>query len=229
MRKIYLIFPLLFTLLTVACDDDAEIVRLTNEDPVLSVSSISPQRGYAGAEVTIEGANFGAAKELVKVFFTGMEESAELLTCEDTKLVVKVPENAASGALTIEANKMRIVTSDRLFTVIPNPEMMGISPARVTGNAEVTIIGKNFGTVTEDVQLYCMIDGEEVPFTITSCMDEEIKAIVSETTVFGEFDLKVRIQGKEAKNVLKITLLEKPTVTTAVSYTHLTLPTKRIV
>lgn len=141
MRKIYLIFPLLFTLLTVACDDDAEIVRLTNEDPVLSVSSISPQRGYAGAEVTIEGANFGAAKELVKVFFTGMEESAELLTCEDTKLVVKVPENAASGALTIEANKMSIVTSDRLFTVIPNPEMMGISPARVTGNAEVTIIG----------------------------------------------------------------------------------------
>lgn len=217
MRKIYLIFPLLFTLLTVACDDDAEIVRLTNEDPVLSVSSISPQRGYAGAEVTIEGANFGAAKELVKVFFTGMEESAELLTCEDTKLVVKVPENAASGALTIEANKMRIVTSDRLFTVIPNPEMMGISPARVTGNAEVTIIGKNFGTVTEDVQLYCMIDGEEVPFTITSCMDEEIKAIVPETTVFGEFDLKVRIQGKEAKNVLKITLLEKPTVTTVKS------------
>ncbi len=203
MRKIYLIFPLLFTLLTVACDDDAEIVRLTNEDPVLSVSSISPQRGYAGAEVTIEGANFGAAKELVKVFFTGMEESAELLTCEDTKLVVKVPENAASGALTIEANKMSIVTSDRLFTVIPNPEMMGISPARVTGNAEVTIIGKNFGTVTEDVQLYCMIDGEEVPFTITSCMDEEIKAIVPETTVFGEFELKVRIQGKEAKNVFE--------------------------
>lgn len=44
-----------------------------------------------------------------------MEESAELLTCEDTKLVVKVPENATSGALTIEANKMKIVTSDQLL------------------------------------------------------------------------------------------------------------------
>ena len=77
MKKIYLILPLLFSLLVISCDDDAEIVRLTNEDPVLSVSNISPQRDYAGAEVTIEGANFGAAKELVKVFFAGMEESAE--------------------------------------------------------------------------------------------------------------------------------------------------------
>lgn len=64
-----------------------------------------------------------------------MEESAELLTCEDTKLVVKVPENATSGALTIEANKMKIVTSDQLFTVIPDPEMTEISPARVVCNA----------------------------------------------------------------------------------------------
>lgn len=217
MRKIYLILPLLFSLLTVACDDDAEIVRLTNEDPVLSVSSISPQCGYSGTEITIEGANFGAAIELVKVYFTGMEESAELLTCEDTKLVVKVPENAASGALTIEVNKMKIVTSDRLFTVISNPEMTEILPARVTGNTEITVVGKNFGAVAEDALLYCTIDGEEVPFTITSCLDEEIKAIVPETTVFGEFDLKVRIQGKEAKNTLKITLLEKPTVTTVKS------------
>lgn len=217
MRKIYLILPLLVSLLTVACDDDAEIVQLTNEDPVLSVSNISPQRGYAGAEITIEGANFGAAIELVEVFFAGMEESAELLTCEDTKLVVKVPENADSGALTIEVNKMRVVTSDRLFTVIPNPEMTEISPARVIGNTEITVVGKNFGTVAEDVLLYCTIDAEEVPFTIISCMDEEIKAIVPETTVFGEFDLKVRILGKEAKNTLKITLLEKPTVTTVKS------------
>ena len=217
MRKIYLILPLLFSLLVISCDDDAEIVQLTNEDPVLSVSNISPQRGYAGAEVTIEGTNFGAAKELVKVFFAGMEESAELLTCEDTKLVVKVPENATSGALTIEANKMKIVTSDQLFTVIPDPEMTEISPARVVGNAEVTITGENFGTVIEDVQLYCTIDGEEVSFTVTSCTDEEIKATAPETTVFGEFDLKLRIQGKAAKNTLKITLLEKPTITSVKS------------
>ncbi|MFQ9914341.1 MAG: IPT/TIG domain-containing protein [Bacteroides ovatus] len=146
-----------------------------------------------------------------------MEESAELLTCEDTKLVVKVPENATSGALTIEANKMKIVTSDQLFTVIPDPEMTEISPARVVGNAEVTITGENFGTVIEDVQLYCTIDGEEVSFHVTSCTDEEIKATAPETTVFGEFDLKLRIQGKAAKNTLKITLLEKPTITSVKS------------
>ena len=51
MKKIYLILPLLFSLLVISCDDDAELVRLTNEDPVLSVSNISPQCGYAGAEV----------------------------------------------------------------------------------------------------------------------------------------------------------------------------------
>ena len=61
MRKIYLILPLLFSLLVISCDDDAEIVQLTNEDPVLSVSNISPQRGYAGAEVTIDGRICGTA------------------------------------------------------------------------------------------------------------------------------------------------------------------------
>lgn len=217
MRKIYLILPLLFSLLIISCDDDAEIVRLTNENPVLSVSNISPQRGYAGTEITIEGVNFGAAKELVKVFFAGMEESVELLTCEDTKLVVKVPGNAVSGPLTIEANKMKVVTTDWLFTVIPDPEMTEISPARVPGNTEVTITGKNFGTVKENVKLYCTIEGEDVPFTINSCTDEEIKAIVPETTIFGEFDVKLQVQGKAAKNTLKITLLEKPTITTVKS------------
>lgn len=69
MRKIYLILPLLFSLLVISCDDDAEIVQLTNEDPVLSVSYISPQRGYAGAEVTIEGTNFRSRERLVKVNF----------------------------------------------------------------------------------------------------------------------------------------------------------------
>lgn len=213
MRKIYLILPLLFSLLVVSCDDDTEIVRLTNENPVLSVSNISPLRGYAGTEVTIEGANFGAAKDLVKVFFTGMEEPVELLTCEDTKLVVKVPEYATSGPLTIEANKMKLVTTDWSFTVVPDPEMREISPARVTGNAEITLVGENFGTVKEDVKLYCIIDDEEVAFIINSCTNEEIKAVAPETTTFGEFDVKLQIKGKAAKNTLKITLLEKPTVT----------------
>ena len=217
MRKIYLILPLLFSLLVIACDDDAEIVRLANEDPVLSVSNISPQRGYAGTEVTIEGTNFGAAKELVEVFFAGMEESVELLTCEDTKLVVRVPENAVSGPITIVANKMRIITTDDPFTVIPDPEMTAISPVKAVGNTEITITGKSFGTVKDDVKLYCVIEDEEVFFVINSCTDEEIKAIVPETAVFGEFDLNLAIQGKAAKNTLKITLLEKPTITKVTS------------
>lgn len=55
MKKIYLILPLLFSLLVISCDDDAEIVRLTNEDPVLSISNISPNVAMPERKLLLKG------------------------------------------------------------------------------------------------------------------------------------------------------------------------------
>ena len=212
MRKIFYILPILFSLLMTSCDDEQTVVQLKNETSGLTVSAISPQRGYQEALVTIVGSNFGVSEEFVKVFFGDSEQAAKVISCEDGQLVVKVPEGAKSGAITLEILDQRIVTSNISFTVVPDPVITGLSQDRVYGGDEITVSGNNFGTVKKDVQLYCVINGEKTLFEVKSCSEEEVTAEVPVTSIFGEFDLKIEILGREAHSSQKITLLEKATI-----------------
>ena len=61
MRKIYnYILSAFFISSWVACDgQDEEIIHMQNQDPVVTVTSISDAVGYVGNEFTIYGTNFG--------------------------------------------------------------------------------------------------------------------------------------------------------------------------
>lgn len=61
MKKIYnYILPVLFTVFAASCDgDDEEVIRMQNQDPVVTVTSVSDAVGYVGNEFTIYGTNFG--------------------------------------------------------------------------------------------------------------------------------------------------------------------------
>ena len=126
MKKILFVLPFLMLAFLWACDDDAEIVRMENPDPNATITSVSPQRGLVGTVVTIAGTNFGAASQLVQVYFTGVEESVPLLSCEDKELQVAVPEGAQTGPLTIVVMDQKIVT-DLEFAITPDPEMASVS------------------------------------------------------------------------------------------------------
>lgn len=212
MKKILFVLPFLMLAFLWACDDDAEIVRMENPDPNATITSVSPQRGLVGTVVTIAGTNFGAASQLVQVYFTGVEESVPLLSCEDKELQVAVPEGAQTGPLTIVVMDQKIVT-DLEFAITPDPEMASVSVQQGYASDEIVITGSNFGTTVEDVRLYSVIDGEEIEFEILSCTDTEIKAKVPAVSEFGQFDLNLSVLGRSAVNKLSFTYLEQAAIT----------------
>lgn len=188
-----------------------------NDSPELTVTAVSPQNGYVGTQVTIEGTDFGADASLVRVFFSGMEEAAEIVSCEDTKLVVKVPAGAIDGAITVKVREMMVKMDNLPFTVIPDPEIESVSPKNVyagtEGHNEITVMGSNFGTSAEDVVLYLLQGEERIDAVVSACEDNKITATIPEAALFGEFDVKIEIKGREAIGSFKLVLNEKAVIT----------------
>lgn len=200
-----------------ACNDnEQEIVELQHPDSSATVTSILPQRGVVGTLVTINGTNFGASKELVKVYFTGIEDEVTLMKCEDKELQVQVPEGAQTGPLTVKVMEQTIVT-DMEFQVIPDPEITGISIHQGYAGDELKVTGNYFGTTIEDVKLYSIIYDEEVEFEITACTETEITAKIPAVTVFGEYQINLSILGRSASNVLNFEFLEQAVITSVKS------------
>lgn len=216
MKKIFYWFLLLCLSFT-SCNDENKVVLLTNDSPELTVTAVSPQNGYVGTQVTIEGTDFGADASLVRVFFSGMEEAAEIVSCEDTKLVVKVPAGAIDGAITVKVREMMVKMDNLPFTVIPDPEIESVSPKNVyagtEGHNEITVMGSNFGTSAEDVVLYLLQGEERIDAVVSACEDNKITATIPEAALFGEFDVKIEIKGREAIGSFKLVLNEKAVIT----------------
>lgn len=215
MKKIFYWFLLLCLSFT-SCNDENKVVLLTNDSPELTVTSVSPQRGYVGAQVTIEGTDFGADASLISVFFSGVEEAAELVSCEDTKLIVEVPAGATDGTITVKVRDMTVQTDDS-FIVVPDPVMESVCPASIyagtEGHNEIMVTGSNFGTVAEDVVLYLLQGEERIDAVVSACEDNKITATIPEAALFGEFDVKMEIKGREAVGSFKLVLNEKAVIT----------------
>lgn len=69
--------------------------------PSGKITGMSPTEGEPGDQVTILGENFGTNADDVAVMFRG-GKSAEIISVEDTKIVVVVPEGGSTGAITLQ-------------------------------------------------------------------------------------------------------------------------------
>ncbi|WP_170123237.1 IPT/TIG domain-containing protein [Pedobacter nutrimenti] len=68
----------------------------------LSVQSISPANGSAGAHIQITGAGFGSTSGPAQVFINGKQ--ALVVSASDNLLVAEVPEAAGTGPVTVKVN-----------------------------------------------------------------------------------------------------------------------------
>lgn len=120
------------------------------EYPEQTATGISPAIGYPGINVTITGTDFGTLKGAVKVYFGGIL-ATNVVSCEDTKIVVQVPAGAISGDVDLQVWKH---TNEAFasFTVLPAPAITSVVSSNAINNVAfpgvdtVTINGINFGT-----------------------------------------------------------------------------------
>lgn len=120
------------------------------EYPEQTATGISHASGYPGINVTITGTDFGTLKGAVKVYFGGVL-ATNVVSCEDTKIVVQVPAGAISGDVTLQVWK-HTNEAFATFTVLPAPAITSvvssntINTVAFPGVDTVTINGVNFGT-----------------------------------------------------------------------------------
>ncbi|WP_235934275.1 IPT/TIG domain-containing protein [Sunxiuqinia indica] len=166
-------------------DFDPEIA----EYPEITIENFSPKMARPGASVTITGTNFGDRTEAVTVAFSGVE--AEVTSTEDNEIVVTVPEQAATGNLSVKVWLSEKQFMDE-FIVIPGAKIASYSSTSVGLGDTVTITGTNFGSDADDVNITI----NEVEAEIISVNDTEIQFRVPDTST-GIFVMKVGAQTIE--------------------------------
>ena len=108
------------------------------------------ERGIYPVACPHNGADFGDQVEAVKVFFGGVEADSVLM-CKNNRIVVKVPDAAVTGAVSLEVWG-KSVDSVATFTVLPTPTIVSVRSDNGLGEGVaaagdlVTITGTNFGT-----------------------------------------------------------------------------------
>lgn len=171
------------------------------DEPVLS--------GFAGSKFAITGTNLlqelldksveGLEPLKVTFFKAGgepVEAAIDTDNLTDKSIPLTVPASLEAGDYTITViTPFETIGTQLKYTVLPMPTVTGISTKAGYINAEVTIIGQNFGTKAENIQVFF---GETICDKVTLNDKGNIvvnvpKGVSSEAPV----KIKLIIQGKE--------------------------------
>ncbi|MFD0991115.1 DUF4979 domain-containing protein [Mariniflexile jejuense] len=155
------------------CQENDELK--VHQYPEQTVGDFNPTIGRPGNQITINGSNFGTYKGAVTIFFNGQAAPKEnIISVTDNKIVVVVPDNAASGPISVKVWTYTKETATD-FTFIPGAKVTGISPAQGSVGQDLTITGENFGT---DPTKFTVEFNGGVPAIVKSVTDTQIVVTV---------------------------------------------------
>jgi RHS repeat-associated protein len=109
--------------------------------PSLSVSTLSPDIGPVGTQVTIHGVGFGQTQGTSTLTFNG-QPPASISSWNDGQIVATVPATAITGPVLVTANGVNS-NNDTIFFV-PGPSVNSVNPGGGTVGTQVTIVGSSF-------------------------------------------------------------------------------------
>ncbi|WP_294544104.1 DUF5013 domain-containing protein [uncultured Bacteroides sp.] len=151
-NRYFLLFACLMAILNSCKEGDGEY--RTYIYPAPEVTSISPVNGFIGSSVSVFGTNFGQYADAVKVFF-GEIEAKTILSVKNNCIVVKVPEEATSGEMSLQV--WTNTTSAGKFTVVPKPSVTSMVSSNTeygsmaaVGGDKVTIVGTGFDKFADE-------------------------------------------------------------------------------
>ncbi|MBS1914664.1 MAG: IPT/TIG domain-containing protein [Bacteroidetes bacterium] len=114
-----------------------------------SITSISPNSGFANTSVTITGTNFKTLASDNTVKFNG--SAAAVTSASATTLIVTAPSGGTTGHVTVSTSDGTATGPVFTYQAAPSPTITSISPDSGSAGTLVTISGTNFKTtVTGD-------------------------------------------------------------------------------
>lgn len=107
-----------------------------------TIATVAPASGMPGTRVTLTGEHFGTDVRQVRA--TIGERALEVRDLADDRVVVEIPEGAASGPIAITAYGLGPATTDEPFTVLEPVSVASFTPTSGGAGALVTITGRGF-------------------------------------------------------------------------------------
>lgn len=178
-----------------SCDEEDVDFKIY-EYPELSVTGFSPVTARPSQEITINGSNFGTLKGAVTVYFNAIVvPQANIISVTDTAIIVNLPDNAsATGKVTVKIWKFTKQVGNSDFTFIPGGIVASVSPLLGLEGDLINIIGKNFGTIKNDIKVvFGGVDAQVVAVT-----DTQIQVKVPVGGITGTLNVYVGLQKIDA-------------------------------
>lgn len=190
MKKIlnsYLITLFCFLLLSACSKDEETVVILNGEDPVVTVKNVTPLVGYAGAEFTITGTEFGMMKDAIEVRVG--DNPVEVVSCEDNSIVAKIVEGTTSGKVSVDVFG-QTVNTEFVFDVLGQPGITGISSVYGFPGDEILFTGHDLG-ISKSAYKVLFTGTEESAEFVGNTENEKFTIKVPENAQSGKINVEI--------------------------------------
>ncbi|MES2732295.1 MAG: IPT/TIG domain-containing protein [Bacteroidota bacterium] len=160
---------------------------ISSQEPILTITSISPTTGTTGTVVTINGDNFATTVAANQVKFNG--KAATVTSASLTQLKVTVPAFAGTGLVSVTVND-KTANYSQFTYVWPTPVITSITPTSGGPATVVTITGNNF---FDGVAANNQVKFNGKVAVVNSATLTQLKAVVPEGA--GTGIVSVTVQG----------------------------------
>jgi hypothetical protein len=168
---------------------------VTNGTP--SITSISPDNGFWGTEVTVNGTNFGTSRGTGFVTFGGAQ-SPEYTAWGDGQLKCKVPTDISAGKVQVSVTTAVGTSNANDFTVNPAAWYLAEGSTAWGFSCYITIENPNDSAVSCDISYMTEtgdVDGG------TTYLPAKSQATVNPRTALGDRDFSTLVQCLEGKPI----------------------------
>jgi sugar lactone lactonase YvrE len=165
-----------------------------DKNTVIRVDSVEPVAAETGETITITGSGFANSKDELNLSFNGID--AEIVSCTDSQIVVKVPAGDADGIILIK-NRHGEKSAGSFTLVDPG---LSINPIYGPPGTLVRVNGRNFSGSQSESQV--LVNG--VVAEVSSWSDTQIDFVVPSGATSGVVNLVIDNKNRVA-GIFKVT------------------------
>lgn len=153
------------------------------------ITSFTPAHGGSDTAVTITGSGFSSTRANNTVKFNGV--AATVTSASATQLVVRSPDEATAGPLSVTVNGQTGTSMQNFF---PPPWLHSIVPAGAPIGASVTLNGANFDPIAANNQ----VTFNGIPATVTAATFTTLQVTVPPGAAGGQVQITVGPETTQA-------------------------------
>ena len=187
-----------------AVADTSTVFTISDAPTLLTITSIAPESGAVGDQVTITGTGFSTTASVV-TFLGDIDDQSDNVqavvattpAATEMSLVVAVPQDAVTGPISVMVDA--VADTSTVFTIVTAPvalEITSIAPESGAVGDQVTITGTGFSTTASVVTFLGDIDDQSdnvqaVIATTPSPTATSLVVVVPQDAVTGTISVMV--------------------------------------